>query len=141
MLDNNLMGIHDALRSVRYMAFYIRDSLYTNMIAKYNRKSLMLGIPGLVLQIGCIFISNLIVAKAKSTGDVPSAAMIGACSLGSIIGSILLIVGLCYYAKAKGYSAVLGLLGLLSCLGLLILAVLPDKTKGMNQGSAAPPAL
>jgi hypothetical protein len=107
------------------------------MIAKYNRKSLMLGIPGLVLQIGCLFISNLIAAKAKSDGSVPSAALLGACSLGSIIGTILLIVGLCYYAKAKGHSAVFGLLGLLSCIGLLILAVLPDKTKGMGDGTAS----
>jgi len=46
---------------------------------------------------------------------------------------ILVIIGLGYYAKAKGYSAVLGLLGLLSCIGLFALAVLPDKTEDQPQ--------
>lgn len=103
------------------------------MIAKYNRKSLMLGIPGLLLQIGCIFTSNFIAAKAGSGGSAPPLALAGVLALGSIAGSVLLIIGLCFYAKAKGYSPVLGLLGLLSCLGLLILAILPDKTKGLDQ--------
>ena len=48
------------------------------------------------------------------------------------MGVILLIVGLCFYAKAKGYPAALGLLGLLSCIGLLILALMRDKTKAEN---------
>ena len=106
------------------------------MIAKYNRKSLMLGVPGLLLQLGCIFTSNLITAKSGSDGAAPPIALAGVLALGSIAGSILLIIGLCYYAKAKGYSAVLGLLGLLSCIGLLILAILPDKTKGLDQNAS-----
>lgn len=102
------------------------------MIAKYNRKSLALGIPGLVLQIGCIFTTNLIAAKAKSGGATLPDSLALLLAAGSLIGSLLFIVGLCYYAKAKGYSSVFGLLGLLSCIGLLILAVLPDKTKGQT---------
>jgi len=100
------------------------------MIAKYNRKSLALGIPGLLLQIGCIFTSNLIAAKAKSDGVAPSDSLALLLGVGSLVGALLLIVGFGFYAKAKGHSAAWGLLGLLSCIGLLILAVMPDKTKG-----------
>jgi hypothetical protein len=102
------------------------------MIAKYNRKSLILGIPGLLLQLGCIFISNLIAAKAKSGGTPLPDSLALLLAVGSLTGALLLIIGLSFYAKAKGYSAVLGLLGLLSCIGLLILALLPDKTKGQT---------
>ena len=101
------------------------------MIAKYNHKSLVLGIPGLLLQFGSVFLSNL-----KSGTDVLSVALAWLSVFGAITGCVLLIVGLCYYAKAKGYTAVLGLLGLLSCIGLLILAVLPDKTKGLDENAA-----
>ena|SRR6478609_9501745 len=106
------------------------------MIAKYNRKSLILGIPGLLLQLGCMFLSNLLAANAKSGGAAPPALLALLLVFGALIGAVLLIVGLCFYAKAKGYSAVLGLLGLLSCIGLLILAVLPDKTKGQSDVAA-----
>ncbi len=39
----------------------------------------------------------------------------------------MLIIGLGYYAKAKGYSRWLGLLGLFSWVGIIVLAVLKDK--------------
>jgi hypothetical protein len=107
------------------------------MIAKYNRKSLVLGIPGLLLQVGCIFTANLITAKARSGGATPPDALALFLAAGSLVGAVLLIIGLGFYAKAKGYSAVLGLLGLLSCIGLLILAVLPDKTKDQSDDAAA----
>ena len=53
-----------------------------------------------------------------------------------VLGAILWLVGSCYYAKAKGYSAAVGLLGIFSWIGLLILFVLPDKTKGENHAAA-----
>ena len=52
--------------------------------------------------------------------------------LGAILalaGLILFIWGCMNYAEGKGYSKWLGLLGLLSCIGLLVLVVLPDKNK------------
>jgi hypothetical protein len=107
------------------------------MIAKYNRKSLILGVPGLLLQFGCIFESNSIAANIKGTGPLPSIALIGFCEVGIVVGGILLIIGLCFYAKAKGHSAVWGLFGLLSCIGLLVLALLPDKAKGGSGNAAA----
>jgi hypothetical protein len=45
----------------------------------------------------------------------------------TLLGAGLLVAGLCYYAKSKGYHPALGLLGLLSLFGLIALAVLPDK--------------
>jgi hypothetical protein len=99
------------------------------MIAKYVRKSLIFGGPGLLLQIGCTFVANFVVTKAMSIGSVPLAGLTGIFVVGSIVGNILLIAGLSFYAKAKGYSAALGVLGLLSCIGLLVLAILPDKAK------------
>lgn len=44
-------------------------------------------------------------------------------------GWVLVIVGCCYYAKAKGYHAAWGLLGLLNIIGLIILVVFHDKNK------------
>ena len=49
--------------------------------------------------------------------------------LPAFAGLVMLMVGLCYYALAKGYSKWLGLLGLLSRIGLIVLACLPDRTK------------
>ena len=95
----------------------------------------MFGVPGLALQIVCIIAINVIAGKAAGNGAMPPVGTIALFELGAGVGDILLIVGLCFYAKAKGYSPFLGLLGLLSCIGLLVLAILPDKTKGMNDGA------
>ena len=46
-----------------------------------------------------------------------------------LVGSILLIIGCCYYAKGKGYHGAWGLLGLLSLIGLIILICMRDKHK------------
>jgi uncharacterized membrane protein len=55
---------------------------------------------------------------------------------GSLFGLILILVGLVLfiwgcmnYAVGKGHSKWLGLLGLLSCIGLIILVFLPDHHK------------
>lgn len=44
-------------------------------------------------------------------------------------GSVLFIIGCCYYAKGKGYHGAWGLLGLLSLLGLIVLVCMRDKHK------------
>lgn len=46
-------------------------------------------------------------------------------------GILLFIWGLWNYAKGKGYRGTWGLLGLLSVIGLIILAFFPDKKKGI----------
>jgi hypothetical protein len=58
---------------------------------------------------------------------------------GALAGSILVLVGVVFfiwgcmnYAEGKGHSKWLGLLGLLSCIGLIILVILPDKNKELK---------
>jgi hypothetical protein len=98
------------------------------MIPEYSRKSLAIGIPGLVLQILCYVGPDLLWKSGAGLAGMPLWAMI-ASSVGVTVSSLLLIVGLGYYAKSKGYTGALGLLGVLSCVGLIIVAVLPDRTK------------
>lgn len=114
------------------------------MIAKYNRTSLMLGVPGLLLQIGCFVGASAGAANTRpqQPGANPASmeSMPIIFQLGVFLGGGMLIVGLCYYAKAKGYNPLWGLVGLLSCLGLLILAVMPDKTLGtVDEYRPSPP--
>jgi hypothetical protein len=77
-----------------------------------NAKSMMIGVPGLILQ----GVGTYVIGGVTGYGV-------------SVAGGILLILGLCFYARGKGYTMALGLLGLLSIVGLIILAVLPDKRK------------
>jgi len=76
------------------------------MIKKYNNISLAFGIPGLIIQ---------------AYGAISQIPII------TLWGAILLIIGLCYYAKSKNRHPAWGLLGLLSIIGLIILALFPDK--------------
>jgi hypothetical protein len=46
-----------------------------------------------------------------------------------LVGAVLFIWGCMNYAVGKGHSKWLGLLGLLSCIGLIILIILPDHHK------------
>lgn len=75
------------------------------MIKELNNKSLIYGIPGLLIQSVFLFIDPLI----------------------SLLGTALLIIGLSYYSRAKGHSGYFGFLGLLSWLGIIVLILLKDK--------------
>lgn len=90
------------------------------MDARLNRQSLLLGIPGIALQIAGMYVANM------RTNNVVYA--IGGNAI-MLLGTAFLIGGLALYAKAKGHSGWFGLFGLLSCLGLVILALLPDRLK------------
>ncbi len=102
------------------------------MITKYSRISLFLCIPGLLLQVVCIVVLNRMAINALGQNGFPSPLLAVGLEGGILVGNILLIIGLSYYARAKGYTAFLGLVGLLSCIGLVILALLPDKTKNVQ---------
>ncbi len=84
-----------------------------------NRTSLIWGVPGVIVQtVGWIM--------ANGARTVPVALF------GSLLffgGTGLLLVGLFFYARAKGHSGWWSLVGLLSCVGILVLAVLPDRLK------------
>jgi hypothetical protein len=81
------------------------------MIARYNRWSFVFGVPGIILQIAGTFIGPW-----------------GAYS-SILLGTVLLMIGLGYYAKAKGQSFAWCAAGFLSVLGLLLLLLLEDKSE------------
>jgi uncharacterized YccA/Bax inhibitor family protein len=100
------------------------------MNPKYTRASLIGGISGLILQTGCYALVKVFAERARAHQAVPPEWVGYALVVGMVLGSILLILALCDFAKAKGYSGFVGLLlGLCSCLGLLVLVLLPDRTK------------
>ncbi len=78
------------------------------MIKEYNNISLTWGIPGIALQIA---------------GNVIGQPLI------LVLGTVLLMIGLAYYAKAKGRSPAWCLMGFLSIIGLIVLACLKDLEK------------
>ncbi len=84
-----------------------------------NRTSLIWGIPGVIVQT-----LGWIIANGAQTAPL---ALVG--SLLFFGGTGVLLVGLTYYARAKGHSAWWGLVGFFSCVGILVLAFLPDRLK------------
>lgn len=92
------------------------------MDKRLNRISLAWGVPGLLVQIAGVILRD-------------TAATVGSLVLGwtvLLIGAAMLIVGLAYYAKAKGYHPAWGLLGLLSLIGFIVLGVMPDRQRRSN---------
>lgn len=81
------------------------------MLAKYKAPTNGFIAAGFLFQIVGIFLS-----------ETPLGGVI------RVAGGVLVIVGCCFYAKSKGYSATWGLLGILSIIGLLILICLKDRT-------------
>jgi len=87
------------------------------MLAEYKSKT-NIGIAiGLILEI----VGNVIRMQ------MPNLALVGA--IIALVGAVFFIWGCMNYAVGKGYSKFLGLLGLLSCIGLIVLVLLPDKNK------------
>jgi hypothetical protein len=82
------------------------------MVKSHHRMSLILGLPGIVFQVVGLY---LLIATGNNRAQVLV-----------LIGLGLLISGLAYYAKAKAHTPWLGLLGLFSLVGLIVLALLPD---------------
>ncbi len=87
------------------------------MIAIYNRKSLIWGSIGLVLQTAGM---GVCIYGAEHEPDNLILPLIGfpVC----LIGTALLIVGMCYYAKAKALPVWYGIAGIWSWIGMLLLA-------------------
>ncbi|GLH67170.1 hypothetical protein [Geothrix edaphica] len=91
------------------------------MIATLNKKSLQLGVPGLVLQYGGLFLA---------VDFFPVGV------LAILIGTILLLFGLGYYLKAKNRNLAWVVLIFIPILGILFLALLVDKSKPLSPGRA-----
>jgi len=81
-------------------------------LKKLNNTSLMIGGPGLLLQI---------------IGSAMGNSLGGLAPLFSLAGTGLLIYGLTFYVRSRGYHWALAFLGLFSCLGLVVLALVPRK--------------
>ena len=91
------------------------------MITTYNQKSLIFGVPGLVLQYGGLFLAV----------DFFLAGL-----LSLFIGTVLLFVGLGFYLKAKNRNMAWVILIFIPILGILFLALLVDKSKPSSKGRA-----
>jgi hypothetical protein len=91
------------------------------MIKRYQNFSFVFGLPGLLLQ-GA---GNLMLASHPRPGLYLLEG-----------GTVLLLAGFACYAMAKGRSPVWGLMAFLSCFGLIILALLEDRSNGI--GAARP---
>ena len=87
------------------------------MLSEYKKKTnIGIGL-GILLQIS---------GKASSNGG-DSSLIIG--ELLILVGAGLFIWGCVSYVKGKGHHGAWGILGLLSIIGLIILALFPDKHK------------
>lgn len=96
-------------------------------IKRLNSLSLALGAPGLLLQ---------------AVGNIGSSGLAV-----KVVGAALLVAGLSTYARMRGRSGWFGALGLLSCLGIIFLALLPKRchhcgatTKGATCTACGAPA-
>ena len=82
---------------------------------RFNTLSLVFGSSGLILQ----FLPPALFDSAQNSLLINGAYLLGIC---------LLIVGFGFYAKSKNRSGWWGLLGLLSFVGLIALALLKDRS-------------
>lgn len=76
-------------------------------MGKIDKRFFIFGVPGFVVQSIGICIHPLL----------------------ALLGSVLLIIGLAYYSKAKGYPVCVAVLGLLGLLGVIILFILKNRHK------------
>ena len=86
------------------------------MIKRYNNLSFVFFIPGMILQI-----VGLIMGGNNAEPNPITSVLL-------LVGTVLAITGFGYYAKAKGRSPAWGLAGFLGLIGLVILALLKDKS-------------
>ena len=90
------------------------------MLAEYKTKTNI----GVGVGIGMSFAGRMMM---RSSGGSGAAAMLG--GVIALAGLLPFVWGCSMYAKGKGYSPWFGALGLLSCLGLLVLVLMPDRHK------------
>jgi hypothetical protein len=90
-------------------------------IRKLNLLSFAFALPGLFLQFGSQ------VVQGQPAPPEEALARAGTSVLIKLVGVILLIAGLTFYAKMRGRNGAFGLLGLLSCIGFLILYFLSKR--------------
>ncbi len=98
------------------------------MIARYNTMSFIWGVPGILMQI-CGYILRMMNAQGSNAqGQIITTNLLmdNVGRLVMLIGTVLLLVGFAFYAKAKGRSPWWCLFAFLSLIGLIVLACLKD---------------
>jgi hypothetical protein len=105
------------------------------MIKRYNNLSFVFGVPGLILHlIGSYMLIDVLNSWRPWEAWLPWASQPGPqleARIGALVllgGTGLMLVGFAYYAMAKGRSPAWCLLAFLSCIGLIILAFLPEES-------------
>lgn len=98
------------------------------MIAKYNRRSLCWGVPGVFSS----FVWPIMLFVWEDEANVLVGAIVG------LAGLVMLFIGFGYYAKAKEQHPAWALMALLSWIGFFVLSRLPDRHQRsidrMNKG-------
>lgn len=106
------------------------------MIPKYNTLSFVWGVPGLIIQIaGVLFRDFSSTTLIKGQLVITNPFLYNLCQILSLAGTIIFLVGLAYYAKAKGRSPWWCLFAFLSLIGLIVLACLKDHAKNDDKVS------
>lgn len=95
------------------------------MDAQLNRTSLKWGVTGLTIQTAAMFIPALFGESMDAVTPLTALLFYGV----AFFGAVLFMIGLGYYAAAKGHSRWAGLLGMFSIVGYIVLAMLPDRKK------------
>ncbi len=88
------------------------------MVKRYNNLSFLFFIPGIILQF-----AGFVLNKVQPSGTIDFLAVVLL-----IAGTALAISGFAYYAKAKGRSIGWALAGFFGLPGLLLLAILKDRS-------------
>ena len=88
------------------------------MVKRYNNLSFLFFIPGILLQIAGFVLNR----------DQPQNSFEPLAVVLLIAGTALAISGFAYYAKAKGRSVSWALAGFIGLPGLLLLAILKDRS-------------
>lgn len=100
------------------------------MIAEYQKKSnIGVGVGFVIAVVG-----RVLQYSGGAAGGAGGQGLVGLGIVVSLVGTAVFIWGCVNYALGKGYSPWLGALGLLSCIGLIVLVILPDKTKLTGYG-------
>ena len=104
------------------------------MIAKYNRRSLYWGIPGAWLHL-CSAMTMVAQAGGGADSTVSQAERLGGMSV-VLLGTVLLMIGFYYYARAKGRTGFWWLFGLIGPIGIVVLVCLKDITQDGIEATA-----
>jgi hypothetical protein len=96
------------------------------MNSRYAISALAVGLPAIGLQaVAYGAASALATGRPFLTATLDPLYVV---VIGSAVSTLMLGLALGLYARAKGHSIFLGMLAVLSCIGLLVVAFLPDKT-------------